>query len=195
MLSLMPIDHHYHRDEHLIFRVAVGLGVVVCVLAIILAVRMLRPSPPPVQPADVWAYISTIAPKSGLDPEFVYAIAWAESSLQEKAGNSGARGMMQITRVAWNEVTDESYRHAWDWRTNLRIGIDYLAFCRDFLQKRNSFSYPLLAACYRYGPYYVQNQDFDIDKIQRPKNDIYKRIFDGEIRPVPPPVSVAPRTE
>jgi len=189
MLPHMPIDHHYRRDEHLILRVAVGLGVVVCLLAIVLAVRILRSSspPPPVQPAEVWAYVSTIAPKAELDPEFVYAIAWAESSLQEKAGNSGARGMMQLTRVAWDEVTDESYRHAWDWQTNIRIGIAYLAFCRDFLKKRDAFSYPLLAACYRYGPYYVQDKGFEIDKLRRPKNEIYKRIFDGEIRPVPPP--------
>ena len=39
----MPIDHHYHRDERLIIRIAVVLGVAMGVLAIFLTQKY---SPP-----------------------------------------------------------------------------------------------------------------------------------------------------
>ena len=192
MLVGMPIDHRYHRDERLIIRVAVLLGIIVGILTFTLA-HQLRPPVRQVTPQEVWAYIEQIAPRAGLDPEFVYAIAWAESSLNEAARSSAARGMMQMTRVAWREVSDESYSMAWQWQTNVRVAIDYLAFCRDFLQARSAYSYPLLAACYRYGPYYVQDQDFEIGNLRKPDNEIYRRIFGGDVRPVLPPQTQLPR--
>jgi soluble lytic murein transglycosylase-like protein len=185
----MPIDHHYLRDERLLVRLAVVLGVVVGVLAFILA-KNLTSKVEQVSPPEVWAYVQEISAQNDLDPEFVYALAWAESSLNAKARSSVARGMMQLTKSAWREVSEESYRHAWDWKTNVRVGIDYLAFCRDFLKRHDAFSYPLLAASYRYGPYYVQKRGFDLNQVRAPKNEIYKRIFSGNIRPVrPPPVT------
>lgn len=182
----MPIDHHYHRDERLLIRMAVVLGVVAGILAFVLT-RTLGERTEKVSPENVWAFVQEQAPQRDLDPEFVYALAWAESSLNARARSSVARGIMQLTKPAWREVSDESYRHAWDWRTNVRVGIDYLAFCRDYLKKHDSFSYPLLAAAYRYGPYYVENKNFNLRQIKQPKNEIYRRIFKGNIRPVAPP--------
>lgn len=182
----MPIDHHYHRDERLIIRVAVVLGVCVGILSVYFA-RNLSPPVEQVSSEEVWSFIVEQAPQADLDPEFIYALAWAESSLNAKARSSYARGIMQMSRPAWKEVTKESYRHAWDWRTNIRVAIDYLVFCRDFLKTHDSFSYPLLAASYRYGPYHVQDKNFNILQIKQPKNEIYKRIFNGNIRPVQPP--------
>ena len=184
----MPIDYHYHRDERLIVRLAVIMGSVVAVLAIILATTV-GDHTEIVSPEEVWGYIDEIAPQSDLDPEFVYAITWAESSLNARARSSVARGMMQLTRPAWREVTDESYRHAWDWRTNIRVGIDYLAFCRDYLDRHGEFNYPLLAASYRYGPYHVRSRDFSISKLDEPENDIYRMLFNGNIHPVEPPTT------
>lgn len=183
----MPIDHHYHRDERLLIRLAVVLGVIAGLLTFILA-KNLGSGTEQVSSEEVWAYISEVAPQRGLDAEFVYALAWAESSLNAKARSSVARGIMQMTKPAWREVSDESYRHAWDWKTNIRVAVDYLAFCRDFLKRHDSFSYELLAASYRYGPYYVQQESFNIWKVRPPKNEIYKRIFGGNIRPVTPPL-------
>lgn len=184
----MPIDHHYLRDERLLVRLAIVLGVVVGILAFILA-KNLASRGDQVAPEAVWSYVQNISHQEGLDPEFVYALAWAESSLDPKARSSVARGMMQLTKTAWREVSDESYRHAWDWKTNIRVGVDYLVFCRDFLKRHDAFSYPLLAASYRYGPYYVQKRGFDLSQIRVPKNKIYQRIFDGNTRPVRPPVA------
>ncbi|TVP79067.1 MAG: lytic transglycosylase domain-containing protein [Puniceicoccaceae bacterium] len=182
----MPIDHHYLRDERLIIRGAVILGLVIGLLAFFLS-KNIGSRPAPVQPEEVWAFVQEQAKQRNLDPEFVYAIIWAESSLNARARSSVARGMMQLTKPAWREVTDESYRHAWDWRINVRVGMDYLVFCRDFLQRHNSFNYPLLAASYRYGPYHVRNRDFKIEQLRPPKNEIYRRIFAGNVRPVVPP--------
>jgi hypothetical protein len=187
----MPIDHHYHRDERLIIRASVVLGVVMGALAIVLTQKY-HPSREQVSPEDVWPVVYELSTQADLDPEFVYALAWAESGLNAKARSSVARGMMQLTRPAWDEVTDESYRLAWEWQTSIRVAVDYLVYCRDYLKVRDSFSYPLLAASYRYGPYYVQSQDFDIKQVKPSENEIYKRIFAGNVRPVPPPeISVA----
>jgi soluble lytic murein transglycosylase-like protein len=180
------MDLLYQRDERRIIRVAVVLGVIAGVLAFFLATK-LDSGEEQVSPIEVWDYIAEVAPQRGLDPEFVYALAWAESSLDAKARSSVARGIMQLTKPAWREVSDESYRYAWDWKSNIRVAVDYLAFCRDFLKQHNSFNYPLLAASYRYGPYYVRDKNFNIRQIQTPKNKIYRRIFEGNIRPVAPP--------
>lgn len=182
----MLVDAFYLKDERLLVRGAVVLGLVVGLLAFFL-VKGIDSRPSQVEPEIVWGFIQEQAAQQDLDPDFIYALAWAESSLNERARSSVARGIMQLTKPAWQEVTDESYRYAWDWRTNVRIGIEYLAFCRDFLKRHDSFSYPLLAASYRYGPYYVKNKDFDLAAIKQPKNEIYRRIFSGNIRPVVPP--------
>lgn len=170
----------------MLIQIAVILGVVAGILAFTLT-RTLGDRNEQVSAQEVWAYVQEQAPQRELNPEFVYALAWAESSLNARARSSVARGIMQLTKPAWKEVSEESYRHAWDWRTNIRVGIDYLAFCRDYLIKNNSFSYPLLAASYRYGPYYVKNKNFNLRQIKKPKNGIYRQIFNGNIRPVAPP--------
>jgi soluble lytic murein transglycosylase-like protein len=186
----MLADHHYHRDERLIIRVAVVFGICAGLIAFYFAQNS-SSKVKQVPAEEVWIYINELAPQAELDAEFVYALAWAESSLNAKARSSYARGIMQLSRPAWEEVSEEWYRHAWDWRTNIRVAIDYLAFCRDFLKSHDSFNYPLLAASYRYGPYYVKKENFNILQLKQPKNEIYKRIFKGNIRPVAPPEIVA----
>ena len=186
----MLMDDLYHRDERLLVRLAVVLGVVVGILAFILA-KNIGSGAKHVSPEEVWSYVQEVATQEGLDPEFVYALAWAESSLNARARSPVARGMMQLTKPAWREVSDESYRHAWNWKTNIRVAIDYLAFCRDFLKRHDAFSYPLLAASYRYGPYYVKKRGFDINQVRTPKNEIYQRIFQGIVRPVSPPTTAS----
>jgi soluble lytic murein transglycosylase-like protein len=186
----MSIDSRYQRDERLIIWMAVVCGAVVGVLACFL-VQTQSPRKESVLPEDVWRVVSKLAPAAGIDPGFVYALAWAESGLNARARSSVARGIMQLTKPAWMEVTDESYRLAWDWQTNIRVGIDYLAFCRDYLKSHDSFNYQLLAASYRYGPYYVRNKNFDLKQVKPPKNKIYQNIFAGNIRPVAPPAGAS----
>lgn len=182
------MDLRYHSDERFLIRVAALLGALIGALAFFI---LTSPSDAPnqISPEEVWSYISEQSNQADLDPQFVYALAWAESSLNERAKSSVARGIMQMTRSAWREVSDESYSQAWEWKSNIRVGIDYLAFCRDFLKQHNSFSYPLLAASFRYGPYYVKRKGFQLSKVKKPKNEIYKMIFAGNTRPVIPPTN------
>jgi len=167
-------------------RLAVGLGALCGFLAFLL-VQFVGGDSPQASPESVWSYIQKTAPAHDIDPGFVYALAWAESTLNPEAESSVARGMMQLTKPTWEDITDISYRKAWDWQTNIDVALDYLAFCRELLEKNQSFSYPLLAASYRYGPYYVKNRNFNLNQIRQPKNEIYRRIFAGNISPVAPP--------
>ncbi|MBC2593282.1 lytic transglycosylase domain-containing protein [Ruficoccus amylovorans] len=147
-----------------------------------------RPSAPrPATPERVWRYIAQEAPKRGIDPQFVYAIAWAESSLNPRASSGYANGMMQLSEIAWDEVSNTSYQLAWNWHTNVYVAIDYLAFCKNFLEQNGHFSYPLLAACYRYGPYKVKAANYSLSQLPAPSNRIYQQLFAGNTAPVKTP--------
>jgi soluble lytic murein transglycosylase-like protein len=143
----------------------------------------------PAQPVPswrVWREVQAQSRAAALDPGFVYAIIWAESSLRPDAESQVARGMMQLTEAAWSTVSSRPYWQAWDWRVNIGVGIDYLAYCRDRLESTGNFSYPLLAASYRYGPNHVRTNGYDLNRIRRPDNPIYVALFAGEMRPVQP---------
>ncbi|HKK17962.1 MAG TPA: transglycosylase SLT domain-containing protein, partial [Opitutales bacterium] len=99
----MSIDSHYLRDERMLVRLAVALGVIVGLLAFLLA-KNLSSRAEQVSPERVWSYVQEASAQQGLDPEFVYALAWAESSLDARARSPVARGMMQLTKSAWREV-------------------------------------------------------------------------------------------
>ncbi|MDP0497500.1 MAG: transglycosylase SLT domain-containing protein [Verrucomicrobiota bacterium JB024] len=147
--------------------------------------RPLASRPP--TPERVWKYMSSRAPAYGLDPGFVYAIAMAESSLNATATTGYANGMMQLSRPAWAEVSNSSYRLAWNWYSNVTVAMEYLEFCKAFLEQNGKFSYPLLAACYRYGPYKVKAEGFDLAKLPSPNNKIYQQLFAGNQNPVKTP--------
>ena len=139
-------------------------------------------------PAEkVWPKVKKEADKYGLDPAFVYAVCHAESSLDANAETSVARGMMQLTEGAWQDVTDKSYRLAFNWETNVEVGVGYLGKLKGMLNKVKKFSYPRLAASYRYGFAALRRQGFLVSKMKTPKNRIYRKIFAGNIRPVKTP--------
>ena len=131
-------------------------------------------------PVAIWPYVEKEAQEAGLDPHFVYAIAFAESSLDPFADSGRARGVMQLKKVAWQTVTELPYAYAWDWQTNIKVGIAYLNFCKQILIKDRTFSYPMLAAAYRYGPTAVKNKGYNLANIDRPSNKIYRQILSGK---------------
>jgi len=137
-------------------------------------------------PRQVWDYIHEIAPHYDLEPGFVFSIAVAESKLHPDARSKGgeARGIMQIKQSTWESITHKSYDEAWDWKTNVQVAMMYLDFCRNLLKKEGHFSYPLLAASYRYGPTAVKKAEYKINNLPKPKNRIYKKLFSGEIAPI-----------
>lgn len=144
--------------------------------------------PPPAfkpSPEEVWRYVRTKAPAYHLDPHFVYAIAMAESSLRPNAFTFHARGMMQLSRAAWEDVSKESYRHAWNWRMNVHVGLKYLQHCRRFLEKHNVFSYANLAAAYHYGPSALKKRDFNAQAfLPKEQNKIYQALLSEQAPPV-----------
>ncbi|MGJ3243815.1 MAG: transglycosylase SLT domain-containing protein [Opitutales bacterium] len=141
----------------------------------------------PIHPDRVWAYLEKRAPDYDLSPEFAFAIVFAESSFDAHADSGYARGLMQLSKGAWETVSDRSYGRAWDWQDNLDAGLAYLAHLRGFLDDHNAFSYPLLAASYRWGPYAVKRRGFDMSRVKPAKNEVYKQLFAGEVSPVAPP--------
>jgi soluble lytic murein transglycosylase-like protein len=148
-----------------------------------------RPEVRRVPPEKVWSYLEKQAPRHHLDPGFVYAIVFAESSFNANASNGVGRGIAQMSEAAWQTVGDLSYRRAWNWRTNLSMALRYLAYCREGLNRAGHFNYPLLAACYRYGPNAVRRADYQLTRLPPPRNKTYQAIFGGHIHPIRPPPS------
>jgi soluble lytic murein transglycosylase-like protein len=135
----------------------------------------------------VWGKISREAPGMGLEPKFVYAICHAESSLNANAESSVARGMMQLTEAAWKDVTELHSRQAFDWETNTEVGMLYLERLKRMLEKQRVFSYPRLAASYRYGYGALRREKFMVSRLKTPLNRIYRKLFAGDLAPVRPP--------
>ena len=135
----------------------------------------------------MWSKIKTEGPKHGLTPSFIYAICHAESSLNANAESSVARGMMQLTEAAWQDVTQLHYRQAFEWKTNVEVGILYLARLKGMLESVDLFSYPRLAASYRYGYGALRKEKFMVSRMKTPVNRIYRKLFAGELSPVAPP--------
>ncbi len=148
-----------------------------CVLVLYFGQR----TPHPIDSAAVWEVVQKEAQAHDLDPAFVYAIARAESSLDAHADSGVARGMMQITKGTWGETTDIPYRKAYHWPTSIRVGTRHLAELRDRLESENAFSYARLAAAYRYGYYGLKRVGFAVEKLDTPRNHIYRQLFLEEI--------------
>jgi soluble lytic murein transglycosylase-like protein len=137
---------------------------------------------------EVWTAIQPMAQRYRMDPAFIYALVAAESDFNPAARNGLARGLLQIKPIAWRTVSKMSYEPAvWNWRTNLEVGVDYLAYSRGYLHRKTTFSYPLLLAAFHYGLDYVEERDFKTSRIPIPDNSIYRELWAGNLAPVPPP--------
>lgn len=132
----------------------------------------------------VWQKIKQEAPQLGLEPSFVYAICHAESSLNANAETSIAKGMMQLTEGAWSDVSKLHYRTAFQWETNVEVGMLYLKRLKGMLESVDMFNYPRLAASYRYGYNALRQEQFMVSRMKTPINRIYRKLFAGQLAPV-----------
>jgi len=139
---------------------------------------------------SVWEEVQVVAFEKNLDPNLIYAIAWAESSLNAHAHTHVARGMMQMTRDAWNRVAMATWRDAYDWKINLEAGCRYLVALREELRSalKKEPTNAQLAAAYRYGFTRLKGCGFDVSKLPKTKNKIYQKLFAGDSLPVTKPV-------
>jgi soluble lytic murein transglycosylase-like protein len=139
---------------------------------------------------EIFAAIETRAARYRMEPGFVYALVAAESNFDPRAHNGEACGLLQLTPAAWRAVSSEPFAPAvWDWRANLDAGIDYLAFSRTQLHRKNAFSYPMLLAAFHYGFGYVEDRGFELKRVPVPENEIYRQLWAGNLTPIPLPVS------
>lgn len=138
--------------------------------------------------AEIWAEIQSPALRYRIDPAFIYALVAAESNFDPGARNGSACGLLQLKPAAWSAVSRRPYEPAvWNWRVNLEVGIDYLAYVRSYLHKKTEFSYPLLLASFHYGLDYVEDRQFDVRRIPVPASPVYRQLWDGNLAPVQPP--------
>lgn len=156
----------------------------------IVACQSIAPSNGDFSQERLWREIQPLAREYRFDPGFIWAIAFAESTFNPDASNGEATGLFQIRPIAWKEVREDSFGNARDWRKNLAAAVAYMDYCRRFLERHDRFSYPLMAASYRYGIGTVQRAGFRIENLPTPRNATYRRIFAGDINPVPPPGEV-----
>ena len=145
-------------------------------------------APDPATRETIWAAIQPLAERYRMDPAFIYALVAAESNFDPAARNGEARGLMQIKPAAWRTVSREPYEPGvWAWRQNLAAGVDYLAWCRSYLHRKQKFSYPLLLASFHYGIDYVEARDFNLRRLDPPDSAIYQELWRGNLTPVAPP--------
>ncbi len=106
----------------------------------------------------------------------VEAVIQVESSGDpRKIGQAGERGIMQIKRATWKQVTRSlfgkpaPFDHAFNPTLNRRVGKAYLAELQVFLQEHRaawrSDERSLLLACYNAGPARVRESGFDISRL------------------------------
>lgn len=148
-----------------------------------------------VQPTreEIWTAIQPQARRYQMEPAFIYALVAAESNFNAWAQNGEARGLMQLKPGAWRVVSSVSYETAvWDWRQNLEVGVDYLAYARSYLHRKTTFSYPRLLAAFHYGTDYLEARDFDLHRVPVPDSEIYRALWRGNLTPVPPPRLATP---
>lgn len=173
------------RILHFIFHRRVRWYFIVLVIGLILYFVLWAPLPSQrIAPEQVWKVVNEVAPEHGIRPSFVYAIIMAESSLNPMAATDSSRGLMQVSRSAWNVVTNEPFDEAWVWQKNIEMGTRYLVFCKNFLEGHGVFSYPRLAACYHMGPGEVEACHWKMSCLPVPENIIYRKLYVGEAHPV-----------
>jgi soluble lytic murein transglycosylase-like protein len=170
-----------------VFAVVLALGVFACSRPGEGGQTPASAAPPPTR-VEIFAAIEVRAIRYRMEPAFIYALVAAESNFDPRARNGDACGLMQLKRGAWVTVSSQPYEPAvWDWRANLDAGIDYLAYSRAYLHRKNVFSYPLLLAAFHYGLDYVEERRFDLPRVPVPDNAIYRQLWAGNLSPVPPP--------
>jgi hypothetical protein len=163
----------------------------IAVALVILWAYLARPcGAAPVPPEEVWTKAEHLGQQHGLDPVLIFAIACAESSLDAHADSGHARGLMQMTPNAWEEVTSRSYSEAWDWQENMEAAASYLHLLKSRLQSNDHYSWPVLAAAYHYGLGKIEQSRYDLSLLPPSRNLIYADMFNGRTPALPLPAPV-----
>ncbi len=131
------------------------------------------------------------APASNIDSRqvtecLIKAVVLVESGGDPtKVGLAGERGVMQIKRSTWAEVTEKVYGRvlsfdlAFNADMNRRVGKAYFAQLQEFLQKNRkgwrADERSLLLACYNAGPNRVMEAGFDLRNLSESTQSYVER--------------------
>ena len=63
----------------------------------------------------------------------------------------------------------------------------YFSHLRQRLEHEGVFSYPRLAAAYRFGPGTLEEANHRIAQLPEPTNRVYRELFSGNLAPVETP--------
>lgn len=113
------------------------------------------------------SYLIDLSKEYGFDPLLIMAIMKVESAFDSRAASiAGAYGLLQVKPVAAQEVaTVYGERPIWNYEllnpfTNVRIGVQYLAWLRDFVGKNRV----RMLSAYNLGPTWVKKRRFHSHK-------------------------------
>ena len=84
---------------------------------------------------DQHAYIRMIAEQYELSPELIEAVIEVESGWNEKADNGTSVGLMQLNRNTYPWLAEQvglQDADPYNWQDNVRMGIWYLDYLRDY---------------------------------------------------------------
>lgn len=168
-----PVEPAHHRWIPILCGILAGLGI----LTLVWEARRPRPAPEPPLPPRV----ALDLPAEGLTAEIatdllIDAVIQIEShGNPEMVGSAGERGLMQIMRTTWAEVTERHFGEAlefdlaFDPEVNRRVGTLYLGDLQVYLyQNRDLWKSDLrslLLACYNAGPQRVREAGFDLRRL------------------------------
>ena len=124
-----------------------------------------------------------VSERGSMDPKrvgdfLVVAVVQIESDgIARKVGKAGERGLMQIKRSTWKQVTQKlfgrslPFDRAFEPALNRRVGRAYLAEMQEFLHANrrrwhaNADERSLLLACYNAGPGCVKAAGFNLKRL------------------------------
>lgn len=124
---------------------------------------------------EVFSGHTSMDPKRVADFLVVAVVQIESDGKAGKVGLAGERGLMQIKRSTWKDVTRKLYGHAlpfdqaFDPAINRRVGKAYLAELQAFLHANKSHwrsdERSLLLACYNAGPTCVRDAGFNVKRV------------------------------
>lgn len=122
--------------------------------------------------------------KYNLDPFLVWAIMRQESAFFPRAvSTSKAKGLMQVVPLTWDwlaELQKEAPGNPFDAATNIRYGVFYLNWLRNYFSDFNG-DQELMIASYNRGQGYIKRL-FESDYVNRQKDELYREIDALETR-------------
>ena len=184
------------KREFIVWTVCMMFGTSMLLAELIVASR--QKQAPDALPLDLSVPLASVIPADAADDEvsmarpeqaadlLVEAIVQVESAGRPgMVGRHGERGLMQIKRATWNQMTAREFgrkvdfQRAFDADLNRRMGKAYLAWLHDYLNRYRgrwkADERSLILACYNAGPTQVKAAGFNLRLLPASTQDYVRR--------------------